>query len=452
MTNRRRVVITGLGIVSPLACDLSMFWHLLSRGETGIKPITSFDTSPFNASLAGEITDFDPTDFIQPKKARRMGRVSQFAVASALMAGRDARLDLDREDRQRVGVCFGTSVGGLKEAFEAHDSMIAKQYKHTNPFTMTTTFPNAVSAEVSIALGTHGECETYSIGCSSTANAIGRAYDLIRSHDVDIVIAGGAEAPLHPTIFSAMDAGRTLAPDHRGTIRNLPRPFDQTRCGIVLGEGAGCLILEEQEHAERRGAPIYAELEGWAFTTDAYSMARPDETGTEHRRAIERAVTSAHWFPEEVDYINACGLGTLELDLIETMAIKHALGSHAYRVPVSSFKSALGHAFAASGAFQLIGTVLALQHQFIPPTLHLTNPDPQCDLDYVACTGRARTLNRALINSFGFGGKNIVIAVSVVNVPVSRGTLMHDSAGTYHEPLVTPALANARQTDIIPWK
>jgi 3-oxoacyl-[acyl-carrier-protein] synthase II len=181
-------------------------------------------------------------------------------------------------------------------------------------------------------------------------------------------------------------------------------------------------------------------------------MARPDETGTEHRRAIERAVTSAHWFPEEVDYINACGLGTLELDLIETMAIKHALGSHAYRVPVSSFKSALGHAFAASGAFQLIGTVLALQHQFIPPTLHLTNPDPQCDLDYVACTGRSRTLNRALINSFGFGGKNIVIAVSVVNVPVSRGTLMHDSAGTYHEPLVTPALANARQTDIIPWK
>lgn len=443
MTSHRRVVITGLGIVSPLGCDLSMFWHLLSRGESGIKPITSFDTSPFNASLAGEITDFDATDFIQPKKARRMGRVSQFAVASALMAGRDAALDLDQEDRHRVGVCFGTSVGGLKEAFEAHDSMLAKHYKHTNPFTMTTTFPNAVSAEVSIALGTHGECETYSIGCSSTANAIGRAYDLIRSHDVDIVIAGGAEAPLHPTIFSAMDAGRTLAPDQRGTIRNLPRPFDETRCGIVLGEGAGALILEEAEHAERRGARIYAELDGWAFTTDAYSMARPDETGKEHRRSIERAITSAHWFPEEVDYINACGLGTVELDLIETLAIKEAMGAQAYRVPVSSFKSALGHAFAASGAFQLIGTVLALQHQFIPPTLHLTHPDPQCDLDYVACIGRPRTMQRALINSFGFGGKNIVLAVSGVDTAVSSDLLVRESVGTYHQPVGAPAMARA---------
>ncbi|MCS6285906.1 MAG: beta-ketoacyl-[acyl-carrier-protein] synthase family protein [Nitrospira sp.] len=450
MTNQRRVVITGLGVVSPIGCDLELFWHLLSRGETGIKPITSFDTSPFGASLAGEITDFDPTDFIHPKKARRMGRVSQFAVASALMATRNAALDLEQEDRDRVGVCFGTSVGGLKEAFEAHDSMLAKQYKHTNPFTMTTTFPNAVSAEVSIALGTHGECETYSIGCSSTANAIGRAYDLIQGHDVDIVVAGGAEAPLHPTIFSAMDAGRTLAPDQGGTIRNLPRPFDQTRCGIVLGEGAGCFILEEQEHAERRGAPIYAELEGWSFTTDAHSMARPEETGKEHRRAIERAISSAHWFPEEVDYINACGLGTVELDLIETLAIKNALGSAAYRVPVSSFKSALGHAFAASGAFQLIGTVLALQHQFIPPTLHLTHPDPQCDLDYVTGLGRAKTIQRALVNSFGFGGKNIVLAVSRIDVPALReSVLASESGSTYHERLVAPALAHSRQAGLI---
>jgi len=433
-----------MGIVSPLGFDLRTFWHLLSQGRSGIKPITSFDTSPFNASLAGEVTDFDPTDFIQPKKARRMGRVSQFAVASALMAGRDAALDLDQEDRHRIAVCFGTSVGGLKEAFEAHDSMLAKHYKHTNPFTMTTTFPNAVSAEVSIALGTHGECETYSIGCSSTANAVGRAYDLIRSHDVDLVIAGGAEAPLHPTIFSAMDAGRTLAPDQSGTIRNLPRPFDQTRCGIVLGEGAGCLILESHEHAEQRGAPMYAELEGWAFTTDAYSMARPDETGKEHRRAIERALASAHWFPEEVDYINACGLGTVELDLIETSAIKQAMGSYAYRVPVSSFKSALGHAFAASGAFQLIGTVLALQHQFIPPTLHLTHPDPQCDLDYVASIGRSHAIQRALVNSFGFGGKNIVIALSRIDVPVASQLSVRERMGAaYNEPVGVPAHARA---------
>ena len=448
MTHRRRVVITGLGVISPLGCNVDMFWHLLSRGETGIKPIRSFDTSPFSASLAGEITDFDPTDFIKPKKARRMGRASQFAVASSLMASRDAKLDLDQEDRHRIGVCFGTSVGGLKEAFEAHDSMLAKQYKHTNPFTMTTTFPNAVSAEVSIALETHGECETYSIGCSSTANAVGRAYDLIRSHDVDIAIAGGAEAPLHPTIFSAMDAGRTLAPDHGGSIRNLPRPFDQTRCGIVLGEGAGCLILEEQEHAERRGAPIYGELESWAFTTDAHSMARPDESGKEHRRAIERAIAAAHWFPEEVDYINACGLGTVELDLIETTAIKQAMGAAAYRIPISSFKSALGHAFAASGAFQLIGTVLAMQHQFIPPTLHLTSPDPQCDLDYVTGRGRVHRLQRALVNSFGFGGKNIVLAVSRTDVGVAQHDFVGDGLAVYQEPLAAPALAKSRPLDL----
>jgi 3-oxoacyl-[acyl-carrier-protein] synthase II len=199
--------------------------------------------------------------------------------------------------------------------------------------------------------------------------------------------------------------------------------------------------LEEADHAERRGARIYAELEGWAFTTDAYSMARPDETGKEHRRSIERAISAAHWFPEEVDYINACGLGTVELDLIETIAIKDAMGPQAYRIPVSSFKSALGHAFAASGAFQLIGTVLALQHQFIPPTLHLAHPDPQCDLDYVAGVGRPRTMQRALINSFGFGGKNIVIAVSGVNTAVSGETLIHERLGAYHQQVAAPAMA-----------
>jgi 3-oxoacyl-[acyl-carrier-protein] synthase II len=288
--------------------------------------------------------------------------------------------------------------------------MLRKQHLH--PFTMTATFPNAVSAEVAIALGVHGECETYSIGCSSTANAIGRAYDLIRSRDVDLVIAGGAEAPLHPTILSAMEAGRTLAPDFQGSVRNHPRPFDRTRSGIVMGEGAGCVVLEEYEHAVRRGAHIYAEIEGWAFTCDAHSMAKPMESGQEQQRAIEQALMAAHWFPEEVEYVNACGLGSVELDAIETKAIKQAMGAHAYRVPVSSLKGALGHAFAASGAFQVISTVLSLEHQFVPPTLNLTEPDPDCDLDYVPGQGRPLAMQRALINSFGFGGKNIVLALS----------------------------------------
>ncbi len=420
MTEQRRAVITGLGVVSPLGNDLRSFWHLLSEGASGVRPLSLFDTSPFSASLAAEVTDFDPTDFIPVKQARRMGRVSQFAVASALMAIRDADLDFSDEDRAEAAVSFGTSVAGLKEALEAHDSMIRKRYQHTNPFTMTATFPNAVSSEVAIALGVHGQCETYSVGCSSTANAIGRASDLIKSGLTDIVIAGGAEAPLHASIFSAMDAGRVLAPDCEGSIRNLPRPFDRTRCGTVLGEGAGCIVIESFEHARRRGARMYAELEGWRFTCDAYSMAKPLETGVEQQRAIEQAMSTARWFPEEVDYINACGIGARDLDAIETRAIKRALGGCAYQVPVSSFKGALGHAFAASGAFQIVGTALALEHQFIPPTLNLTEPDPDCDLDYVAGQGRPAHIRRAIINSFGFGGKNVVLALSRVDVGVTQ--------------------------------
>ncbi len=412
MKQDRRVVITGLGVVSPLGIDPRMFWHLLSRGESGVAPITSFDTSPFGACLGAEVKDFDPADFLPRKQVRRMGRVTHFAVASAMMAVRDAALDLDREDRLQVGVSMGTSIAGLKEALETHDSIQRKQYQHTNPFAMTSTFPNAVSAEIAIALNVHGTCETYSNGCSSTANAIGRAYDLITAGHSEVMIAGGSEAPLHPSIFSVMEAGRTLAADERGTIRNHPRPFDRTRCGMVLGEGAGCVVLEEYEHARRRGAKLYAELEGWSFTCDAYSMAKPLETGALQQRAVAQTLMAARWFPEEVDYVNACGLGTIDLDAIETATIKRALGGHAYRIPVSSFKAALGHAFAASGAFQVIGTVLALEHQFIPPTLHLTTPDPDCDLDYVPLRGRPFHGRRALINSFGFGGKNIVLALS----------------------------------------
>ena len=432
LNEERRAVVTGLGVVSPLGSDLRTFWHLLSEGASGVRPLTSFDTSPFSTSLAAQVDDFDPTDFLPPKQARRMGRVSQFAVASALMAVRDAGLDFSEEDRAGTAVSFGTSVAGLKEALEAHDSMIRKRYQHTNPFTMTATFPNAVSSEVAIALGVHGQCETYSNGCSSTANAIGRAFELIKSGLADIVIAGGAEAPLHPSIFSAMDAGRVLAPDQEGTVRNLPRPFDRTRCGIVLGEGAGCIVIESFEHARRRGARMYAELEGWRFTCDAYSMAKPLETGVEQRRAIEQTMATARWFPEEVDYINACGLGARDLDAIETGAIKRAFGGYAYQVPVSSFKGALGHAFAASGAFQVVGTALALEHQFIPPTVNLTEPDPECDLDYVAGEGRPASMRRALINSFGFGGKNVVLALSRVDTAVAYGAPVQSEWAAVH--------------------
>lgn len=419
----RRVAITGLSVVSPLGLDLKVFWHLLIAGHSGIKPLTQCHTDGLSSTLAGEVTDFDPTDFIPKKQARRMSRASQFAVASALMAVYDARLQFEMEDRGQIAVCMGTSIAGLREALDAHAEYIRKNCQHFNPFTMTSVFPNAVSGEVAISLGIHGVSETYSNGCSSTANALGRAYDLIQLGHAEVVIAGGTEAPLHHGILSAMDAGRMLANDSGGTVRNIPRPFDRTRCGIVLGEGAGCLVLEDYEHAIRRGARIYAELDGWSFTCDAHSMAKPESTGIEHTRAIRKTLSAAGWFPEEVDYINACGLGTAEMDLIETVAIKQALSAHAYNIPVSSLKGQLGHAFAASGAFQAVATALAIQHQVVPPTVNWVDPDPECDLDYVGSVGKAACVNHALVNSFGFGGKNVVVAMSRPN----RSILATDS-------------------------
>jgi 3-oxoacyl-[acyl-carrier-protein] synthase II len=428
----RRVVITGMGIVSPLGCTLDLFWHLLSMGESAVKPVTTFDTSPFQSCLGAEIQDFDPEDFLHRKQVRRMGRATQFAVVAAMMAARHSGINLDSEDRAMAGVSMGTSIAGLKEAFDMHDAGVRTAYQRTNPFSMAMTFANAVSSEVAIVLGLHGPCETYSIGCSSTANAIGRAYQWIQSGESDFVIAGGTEAPLHPSVYAAMNAGRALAPDEAGTIRNLPRPFDRTRCGMVLGEGSGCFVLEEFEHARRRGATMHAELEGWGFTCDAHSMVKPASTGHEQQRAVQQALARAHWFPEEVDYVNACGLGMLDSDARETATLKHALGPHASQVPVSSFKGALGHAFAASGAFQVVGTTLALEHQFIPPTLNLTEPDPNCDLNLVAGEGRSVTMRRALINSFGFGGKNVVLAMSGINVGAARSkTVNGEWADTY---------------------
>ena len=430
----RRVVITGMGIVSPLGCNLDLFWHLLSTGESAVKPLTTFDTSPFEASLGAEIEDFDPEDFLHRKQVRRMGRATHFAVAAAMMAVRHSGIDLEAEDRAMAGVSMGTSIAGLKEAFELHDAGVRTSYQRTNPFSMAMTFANAVSSEVAIVLELHGPCETYSIGCSSTANAIGRAYEWIKSGESDVVIAGGTDAPLHPSVYAAMSAGRALAPDERGKIRNLPRPFDRTRCGMVLGEGSGCFVLEDFEHARQRGAAMYAELEGWGFTCDAHSMVKPASTGHEQQRAVQQALSRAHWFPEEVDYVNACGLGTMDSDARETSTLKQALGAQAYNVPVSSFKGALGHAFAASGAFQVVGTALALEHQFIPPTVNLTEPDPDCDLDYVAGQGRTVGMRRALINSFGFGGKNVVLALSRVNAGVACGAPVHRDWATVHGP------------------
>lgn len=418
---KTRVVVTGLGILSPLGSDVDQFWSRLCSGESGVAPATTFDTAPFMSSLVAEIHDFDPVNELGAKLARRADRVTQFGLVAALRAWADSGLNSD-VGMDKVGVCAGTSIGGLATAFKTHDFVKEGNFRRISPHTMSATFPNALSGEISIALGVTGQSETISNGCSSTAGALIRASEQIRSGDCNAVVVVGAEAPLHPTIFAAMAAGGMLAPDDGGRVRDLPRPFDANRCGIVMGEGAGGLVLENYDHAMQRGATIYGELVGSGVSCDAYSMFKPRGDGLLAQRAIGQALLTVSDLGNQVDYINACGLGTLDLDRAETLAIKIALGQRAHQIPISSLKGALGHAFAASGAFQVIATLLSMRDGIIPPTLNLTVADQECDLGYVRNAYQMPNLRHALVNSFGFGGKNVVLALAKVETfrkPVS---------------------------------
>lgn len=410
---KTRIVVTGLGIVSPLGSDIDQFWSRLCSGESGVAPATSFDTAPFTSSLVAEIRDFDPVNELGAKLARRADRVTQFGLVAALRAWSDSTLDAG-VGMDKVGVCAGTSVGGLATAFKTHDFVREGNFRRISPHTMSATFPNALSGEISIALGVTGLSETISNGCSSTAGALVRASEQIQNGECLAVVVVGAEAPLHPTIFAAMAAGGMLAPDDGGRIRDLPRPFDARRCGVVMGEGAGGFVLENYDHALKRGAKIYGELIGSGVSCDAYSMFKPRGDGLLAQRAISQALLTISHLGNQVDYINACGLGTLDLDRAETLAIKMALGQRAHQVPISSLKGALGHAFAASGAFQVIATLLSMRDGLIPPTLNLTEADQECDLGYVRKACHVPNLQHALVNSFGFGGKNVVLALAKV--------------------------------------
>ena len=413
-----RIMVTGLGIVSPLGSDIAQFWSRLCAGESGVAPATSFDTASFASSLVAEVRDFDPINILGAKLSRRTDRVTQFGLLAALRAWSDSGFDVAIGITDDVGVCAGTSVGGLGTAFRTHDLVREGNRRKIGPFTMSATFANALSGEISIALGVTGPSESISNGCSSTASAMVRAAELIRNGECRAVVVVGAEAPLHPTIFAAMEAGGMLAPDDGGRVRDLPRPFDVRRCGIVMGEGAGAVILEDLRHAMQRGARIYGEFVGSGTSCDAYSMLKPKEDGVLAQLAIEKAIQTAGWNTHQVDYINACGLGTPDLDRVETLAIKNALGQDARRIPISSLKGALGHAFAASGIFQVITSLLTMRDGVIPPTLNLSESDSECDLSYVRNIHRLPYIRRVLINSFGFGGKNVVLALAQANTSI----------------------------------
>ena len=413
-SGKRRVVVTGLGVVSSIGSGKDAFWNSLSAGRSGIVPITAFDPKDFTTKFAGEIRDFDPSQFIDVKRLKRMDRTSQLAVAAAKMAVQDAGLDFKNNiARERTGVIIGTAMAGHGYILNQHVTLMEKGPMRINPFTALAAFPDACASNVSIELGVTGPSFSISTACSSASDAGGYAFEAIRSGAMDFLIMGGAEASIYPGILAAFCVARAMSTRNEDP-QKASRPFSLDRDGFVLGEGSGILVLEEYEHAKSRGANIYAEIMGHGMTCDAYHMTAPDPEGKEASRAMKMAMASAGVSPKDVQYINAHGTSTPLNDKTETMIIKKVFGDHAYKVPVSANKSMLGHLIGAAGAVELIATILAMKNEEIPPTINYNMQDPECDLDYVPNKSRKTKIEIAMKNSFGFGGKNSILILGRV--------------------------------------
>lgn len=407
----RRVVITGLGVVSPVGNGKEEFWNNLLAGKPGVGPITQFDATDFPVRIAGEVKDFDPVALAGDRKTvRHMDRYTQFAVAAAKMAVADAKLDMTKEDPDMAGTLIGTGIGGIHVMEDTILQIEKRGPGKVNPFAIPMMIANMASGQVSITLGLRGPVLTDVTACASGTNSIGLAARLIKYGDADIMIAGGAEAAVSKAPmagFAAMKAlsSRDCPPEEASC------PFDAGRDGFVLGEGSGVLVLEELEHAKKRGAHIYAELAGYGSNGDAYHITAPRPGGELAYLCMEKALKDAHTKPEEVDYINAHGTSTHLNDLNETSAIKALLCKHAYEIPVNSTKSMTGHLLGAAGAIEAVVCALSIENNKVHPTINLKERDPECDLDYVTEGARDVKINVAMSNSFGFGGHNAVIVM-----------------------------------------
>lgn len=406
---RRRVVITGIGVLSPIGIGRQAFADGIKEGRSGVRRVTRFDVKDLPVQIAAEIANFDPSQYLSPKKIKQMDRCTQFAVASALMAVADAKLDLEKMDRERVGGLIGTAIGGLRWAFEQNLVRHTGGYDKMNPYSMIATYPNAVSGQVSLELGLKGRTDTISSGCASAGTAFGIAAEMIQRGELDVVVVGGTEDPLEPTVFGAMCAAGALSTLNEEPIHT-PRPFDAERDGPVLGEGAGVLIFEELEHALQRGARIYAEFKGWGSTSDAFSLTRTDPRGVQAARAVHVALNDAGLVPDDIDYINAYGIATPSCDWAEASVIKQVFDGRGTKIPVSAIQSMTGYPWAALGAFQLIANCVAITDGVIAPTINYAVPDPICDLDVVPNRSRQLPVNTAMSNLFGCG-KNVVLIV-----------------------------------------
>ncbi len=414
MNEKRRVVVTGIGVIASNGIGKQAFWEAIKTGKSGISTITSFDPALFTTHFAGEIKDFNPEEYVLKKNLRRMDRTSQLAVAAAKMAVRDAKLDPGSNgSRERTGVMIGTAMAGHGYIMQQYEHFLKSGPSRVSPFVALASFPDACASQVSIELGVTGPSFSIATACSSASDAVGYAWEAIRSNTVDFIIMGGAEAGIYPGVLAAFCAARALS-QRNDQPEKACRPFNLDRDGFVLGEGAGMLVLEEYEHACERGAHIYAEILGHGMTCDAYHMTSPDPEGKEAIRAMEIAMRNAKVTPDEIDYINAHGTSTPLNDKTETMIIKRVFGKHAYEIPISATKSMIGHLIGAAGSVELIATLLAMEHGIIPPTINYEVPDPECDLDYVPNKARPAQIRTAMKNSFGFGGKNSILIVRKV--------------------------------------
>jgi 3-oxoacyl-[acyl-carrier-protein] synthase II len=404
MLSARRVVVTGIGLVTPLGIGLEKTWKALCAGESGIARITRFDPTDYPTQIAGEVKDFDPAAFIEKKEIKKMDLFIHFAVGAAQLAAEDAGLKVTSENAERVGVYIGSGIGGLSSIETYHKVLQDKGPDRVSPFFIPMTIINLASGQVAIRLGARGPNSCAVTACATGNNCIGDAFRLIQRGDADVMVAGGAEAAVTPLGVAGFGAARALSRRNDEPTR-ASRPFDRDRDGFVLGEGAGVLVLEELEVATRRGARIYAEIVGYGMTADAYHITAPPDNGEGAVRCMELAIRDAGVAKEDIGYINAHGTSTFA-DKVETMAIKQVFGERAYRIPVSSTKSMTGHLLGAAGGIEAAFSVLAIHRGLLPPTINLEHPDPECDLDYVPGHARETPVHVVLSNSFGFGGVN----------------------------------------------
>ena len=398
--------MTGIGVISPIGTGRETFWKALLAGTNGIERISRFDPAEYAAQIAGEVKDFDPTLYIDKKESKRMDRYAQFAVAATKMAIEDAKLDLVNEDCDRIGTFIGAGIGGIETMHSQYEKLFSKGPHHISPFFIPMMIGNMAAGQTAIAFGLHGPSSCIVTACATGSNCIGDAFRVLQRGEADVMVAGGTEAAISQAAVAGFCSMKALCTDHNDDPAHASRPFDKGRSGFVMGEGAGIVILETLEHAEKRGAHIYAELAGYGSNSDAYHITSPAPHGEYQAKCMNLAIEDAGMKPADIDYVNAHGTSTHMNDEGETEACKAVFGDRAKDVPVSSIKSMTGHLLGAAGGVECIATALAVENDMLPPTINYETPDEGMDLDYVPNTARAHKVRAALSNNFGFGGHN----------------------------------------------